>query len=92
MFKVVSAEIKKMVSKPGIYILAILLAVILILGVFIYRPTIYEDTAIEIQGETVIDVYNEFYGNGVSSGLKIETDNSITSATNSINLISYMII
>ena len=86
MFKVVSAEIKKMVSKPGIYILAILLAVILILGVFIYRPTIYENTAIEIQGETVIDVYNEFYGNGVSSGLKIETDNSITSATNSINL------
>ncbi len=86
MFKVVSAEIKKMVSKPGIYILAILLAVVLVLGVFIYKPTVYEDTSVNIRGESVLDIYGEFYGNGVSSGLKIETDNNIINTTQLVNL------
>ena len=36
MFKVISAEIKKILSKPSIYILAIILAAILVLGVFIF--------------------------------------------------------
>ena len=85
MFKVVSAEIKKMVSKPGIYILAILLAVVLVLGVFIYKPTVYEDTSVNIKGESVLDIYGEFYGNGVSSGLKIETDNNIINTTQLVN-------
>lgn len=38
MIKVIKAEIKKTVSKPGIYVLAIFLAVILVLGVFVYKP------------------------------------------------------
>ena len=42
MFKVISAEIKKILSKPSIYILALILAAILVLGVFIYNPTIQE--------------------------------------------------
>ncbi len=85
MYKVMSAEMKKMVSKPGIYILAILLALILVLGVFIYRPTIYEDTSVNIQGNTVLDVYSRFYA-GSNSGFKAEADDSIIDATNSINL------
>ncbi len=44
MFKVIGAEIKKMVSKPGIYILAAFLAVILVLGVFIYKPEVKTST------------------------------------------------
>lgn len=40
MLKVIKAELKKMVSKPGIFILAAFLAVILVLGVFLYRPDV----------------------------------------------------
>ncbi len=40
MLKVIKAELKKMVSKPGIFILAIFLAVILVLGVFLYHPEV----------------------------------------------------
>ena len=46
MFKIISAEFKKILSKPGIYILSLLLAVILVLGVFIYNPQVQESNKI----------------------------------------------
>ena len=85
MFKVVSAEIKKMVSKPGIYILAILLAVILVLGVFIYRPTVYQDTSVNLQGDTVLDIYNQFDG-GLNAGIKYDVDDNIINASYPVTL------
>lgn len=85
MFKVVSAEIKKMVSKPGIYILAILLAVILVLGVFIYRPTVYQDTSVNLQGDTVLDIYNQFDG-GLNAGIKYDVDDNIENASYPVTL------
>ncbi len=85
MFKVISAEIKKMVSKPGIYILAILLAVILVLGVFIYRPTVYQDTSVNLQGDTVLDIYNQFDG-GLNAGIKYDVDDNIINASYPVTL------
>ena len=85
MFKVVSAEIKKMVSKPGVYILAILLAVILVLGVFIYRPSVYQDTSLNLQGDTVLDIYNQFDG-GLNAGIKYDIDDNITNASYPVTL------
>ena len=49
MFKVISAEFKKIFSKPGIFILAVLLAIILVLGVFLYNPKINEDNSIKFE-------------------------------------------
>ena len=85
MFKVVSAEMKKMVSKPGIYVLAILLALILVLGVFIYKPTVYQDTSQNIQGETVLDIYNQFDG-GSNAGIKYSVDDNIVKASIPVTL------
>ena len=60
MFKVVNAEIKKILSKPGIYILSILLAVILVLGIFIYKPTVYSNDNIQLNGVSVSAKYQNF--------------------------------
>ncbi len=83
MFKVISAELKKMVSKPGIYILAILLAIILVLGAFIYNPTVYSSSYITLTGNTVMEKYTYFIGEG-SGGIKLQADTSITDASNKI--------
>lgn len=86
MFKVISAEIKKAVSKPGVYILAILLAVILILGTFIYKPKTNKSEEIELTGNTYTAKYLYFTGNGhANAGLKAEIDDKIDKAVESIN-------
>lgn len=84
MFKVISTEIKKILSKPGIYILAVLLAVILVLGVFAYSPNIYENTNISFNGSTFTEKYNDFIGS-TNAGEKAEADKKIENATNAVN-------
>ena len=85
MFKVINAEIKKMLSKPGIYILAVVLAVILILGAFIYKPTVYEDTTIILNGQDFTTKYNSF-----TNGIKVDVDSSIEETVSKIS--SYSIV
>lgn len=86
MFKVISAEIKKIVSKPGIYILAILLAVILILGTFIYDPKVNETEVVTLQGSTYTQKYNDFTGGGnANAGLKAEVKTKVDNAVKSVN-------
>lgn len=85
MFKVISAEIKKMLSKPGIYILAVLLAIILILGAFIYHPTVYEDTTISLNGNDFMVKYSSF-----ENGNKVEADKLVDNTTS--NILSYTIV
>ena len=82
MFKVISAELKKIVSKPGIYILAILLAVILVLGVFIYKPTVYENTNYTLAGNTFMEKYTNYS----VDGRKKEADAYISTTSNIINM------
>ena len=84
MFKIVSAEIKKIVSKPGIYILSVLLALILILGVFIYKPTVYETNQYELQGSTFLEKYADF-NRADNAGKKAESITNLNNAIQSIN-------
>ncbi len=80
MFKVISAELKKIVSKPGIFILSVLLALILVSGVFIYKPTPYQNTVVELNGLTVLDKYSNFTGNTLPN-----VENEITKAVEAVN-------
>ena len=82
MFKVISAEIKKILSKPSIYILAIILAGILVLGVFIYNPTPQKSNTFVLTGSTFTAKYEAFYS---SNGYKATSDSSITKTISSIN-------
>lgn len=81
MFKVISAEIKKIVSRPGIYILSVLLAIILVLGVFIYEPTVYKNTSVELNGLNVLSKHLSFEGDTKPN---VQED-----ITNTINAVKY---
>ncbi|MBR2969619.1 MAG: ABC transporter permease subunit [Clostridia bacterium] len=79
MFKVISAEFKKTLSKPGIYILSIILAIILVLGVFIYHPTVYADNRITLTAHTFVDKHNQFMGSpGADKKSEIDTQLAIS--------------
>lgn len=84
MFKIVSSEIKKIVAKPGIYILSVLLAVILILGVLIYKPTVYESTQFQLNGSTFLEKYADFAPNS-SAGKKAESDSNLDAVIQAVN-------
>ncbi|MBE5741312.1 MAG: hypothetical protein E7351_02165 [Clostridiales bacterium] len=84
MFKVAFAEFKKILSKPGIYILSILLAVILVLGVFVYKPTVYESTAYVLNGNTYLEKYTDFIG-GQNYGKKAEADKNLSDAVSLVS-------
>lgn len=88
MFKIISAEIKKIVSKPGIYILSVLLAIILVLGVFIYKPKVYESSIFELDGSTYVEKYTTLMSDP-NKGQKAKVDeefNEIISAINSYTI------
>ena len=83
MFKIISTEIKKIVSKPGIYILSFLIAVILVAGVFIYKPTVYENKQFELLGNNYLEKYAEF--NQDHAGQKVAANKRLDDALKSIN-------
>ncbi len=60
MHKVIGFELKKMVSRPGIYILALLLAGLLTVTAFIYKPTEQKKTYYTLNGTTVVELANNF--------------------------------
>ena len=84
MFKIISAEIKKMLAKPGIYVLSVLLAIVLIMGIFIYNPVASETNSVALKGSTFLEYYDDFYGNGSTTGLKIGADTTILTTTNQV--------
>lgn len=73
MHKVIGFELKKMVSRPGIYILALLLAGLLTVTAFIYKPTEQKKTYYTLNGTTVIEVVDSFVT------YKTQYDNDFTS-------------
>ena len=60
MRKVISFELKKLVSRIGIYILVLLMAGLLVAGIFMYNPTERNTTPLSLVGETVSDMYANF--------------------------------
>ena len=85
MFKVISAEIKKILSKPSTYILAIILAGILVLGVFIYNPTPQKSNSFVLTGTTFTAKKEQFY---MDNSYKYSADESIAKTINAINAYS----
>lgn len=84
MNKVIQAELKKTVSKPGIYILAILLAAIMVLGIFIYQPTASKSELSDISGTTILQIYQNDFDNGANAGIKPAADKKVEDAKSSL--------
>ena len=63
MGKVIGFELKKLVSRMGIYILVVLLAGVLVAGAFMYKPKENTPPTYSLVGETVSDMYANFNNN-----------------------------
>jgi len=60
MIKVIQFELKKLVSRIGIYVLVLMLAGLLVAGVFMYDPIKRNNATLSLIGETVTDMYDSF--------------------------------
>lgn len=60
MGKIIGFELKKLVSRIGIYILVVLMAGLLVAGVFMYDPIERNTNTKTLVGETVSDMYANF--------------------------------
>jgi len=60
MRKIIGFELKKLVSRIGIYILVVLLAGLLVSGIFMHEPTKRDIVNKSLVGETVSELYNSF--------------------------------
>lgn len=77
MRKVVSFELKKLVSRIGIYILVVLLAGLLVAGIFMHKPEERKIVTHNLIGETVTEMYNSF-----NNDLKQKHINSVRDTAN----------
>lgn len=87
MFKIISAELKKLVARPGIYILSVVLALVLTLGVFIYKPTTSTKQGFMLKDGTFLEKYTDFLGgenNPGNAGKKAEADAKLDNAIKSV--------
>ncbi len=60
MGKIIGFELKKLVSRIGTYMLVVLMAGLLVAGVFMYKPTERDTTPYTLVGETVSERYSNF--------------------------------
>lgn len=65
MGKVICFELKKLVSRIGIYILVVLMAGLLVAGVFMYDPIERANTTLSLVGESVTEMYSNFVDDGL---------------------------
>lgn len=81
MFKICSLEIKKLLSRIEFYIFITLLAGVLIVSAFVFKPEVRKDTSIKIAGETVNEVYDKFNKiDGIKESLNASINNVTSSA------------
>lgn len=92
MGKIIGFELKKLVSRIGIYILVVLLAGLLVAGVFMYKPHERTIATKSLVGETVSDMYNDFNNNIKQDYLDTINEISVNASTyipNSANYVKY---
>lgn len=77
MFKLFKGELKKIILRPGIYIMTALLVLVLVLAPMIFEPKARADGAPEIDGTTV-SAHNSYF----SVNIRPERDQSLTDRVN----------
>ena len=60
MGKIISFELKKLVSRIGIFLLVGIMAGLIVAGVYIYKPVERSYTSLSLIGNTVTDMYDHF--------------------------------
>lgn len=81
MGKVISFELKKLLSRIGIYLLVIFMAALLVASVFIYDPIERQSSTLSLQGDSISEMYDNF----ISSGIKDSYDEIVVNVANTAN-------
>ena len=83
--KIISAEFRKLLSRPGIYIVCLLLAVVMVFSAFTFSPSARNDEYSDIQQDTVTAIYNTFVLDNLykpyCDQLIVDTNNFVESCT-----------
>lgn len=87
MFKLFKGEIKKIFLKSGIFVVTALLVLVLTISALIFSPSVRENGLIEIEGETINELYDKSFGSISSSSLpsKLTIDKNISASQSIID-------
>lgn len=87
MGKVISFELKKLVSRIGLYILVLFLAGLLVMSVFMYKPEKTSYPIVSLNGETVQAMYNDFVS--TQKSMQVAEFNSVVENASSYSTNNY---
>lgn len=80
-FRITRAEFAKVFKKPTVYIMAFLLAIVLVISLLSYSPNLREVKSASIDGDNATAVYNIFNGESLTSDTKLKFDNEYFTPT-----------
>ncbi len=80
-FRITRAEFAKVFKKPTVYIMAFLLAIVLVISLLSYSPNLREVKSASIDGDNATAVYNVFNGESLTSDTKLKFDNEYFTPT-----------
>lgn len=81
-FRITRAEFAKVFKKPTVYIMAFILAVVLVISLLTYNPILSQKSSISIEGDNAAAVYTTFMGNSITEETKNKLDNEYYKVVN----------
>ena len=83
-FRITHAEFVKIFKKPIVYIMAFVLALVSILSIILYKPTIRTDNTIQLDADNAAGYYSAFHSSGDHS--KSKTDETFDTTSKQVEL------
>jgi len=81
-FRITRAEFAKVFKKPTVYIMAIILAIVLVISLVSYSPTVRTNRVVSIDADSGSKVYSVFMGDSTTSDTKKKLDEEYIDLTN----------
>ena len=81
-FRITRAEFTKVFKKPTVYIMAFILALVLVISLVTYSPTVRSTKTVSIDGDSAGKIYSVFMGDSESSETKQKFDSTYIDFTN----------
>lgn len=81
-FRITRAEFAKVFKKPTVYIMAFILALVLIISLVSYSPVVRTNKTVSIDADSGSKVYSVFMGNSTTSDTKEKFDKEYFELTN----------
>ena len=81
-FRITRAEFTKVFKKPTVFIMAFILAAVLVISLLTYNPTLTQIPSVSIEGDNASIVYSTFMSKSVMEDTKEKFDKQYYSVVN----------